>query len=449
MPLKYPEAVELASQLIASALLDDIDGVLTIGAELDKQVQTILRAVGRASLEQVYAGVNEHLSEQYESSAEWQLERRPVVQFKTLFGPVAVESPYWSATKGGGGVRPMKTVMGIEGNRYSEATERALSDFGIEKSFARAAQQFEEHYGWSVGRGTVLSHTTQVAGMAQQYLEEHLASVKDSQEDEGDKVMTECAPDPYVVELDGCDIRTAVLSRVEEDDKANPDSSGWVRVVRWQEVRTGLVRPLSEQRKLYLCMSSDYDKIAQQLTILAYEQGQRGTSQTIGVGDGGIGLPEALARAFCPFHYILDLGHLKTHFYETAEALGIESKLRSAWVTTHIDNLWNNQVEAVLEDLTTLYQKTDNDRLRRLIKHLERFRNAVDYGRFKQNQWPIGSGEVESAHRYIPQERLKIPGACWHPRSLNPMLALRVVRANNWWNDFWLWLQSQRQQQAA
>ncbi len=39
--------------------------------------------------------------------------------------------------------------------------------------------------------------------------------------------------------------------------------------------------------------------------------------------------------------------------------------------------------------------------------------------------------------RYIPQKRLKIPGATWHPDTINPMLALRVVRANDWWDDFW------------
>ncbi len=49
----------------------------------------------------------------------------------------------------------------------------------------------------------------------------------------------------------------------------------------------------------------------------------------------------------------------------------------------------------------------------------------------------LRSGEVESAHRYIPQKRLKIPGATWHPDIVNPMLALRVIRANEWWSDFW------------
>ena len=72
-----------------------------------------------------------------------------------------------------------------------------------------------------------------------------------------------------------------------------------------------------------------------------------------------------------------------------------------------------------------------------LAEYLERFQDAVHYERFRLFGLPIGSGEIESAHRYIPQKRLKIPGATWHPNTINPMLALRIIRANDWWNDFW------------
>jgi hypothetical protein len=46
---------------------------------------------------------------------------------------------------------------------------------------------------------------------------------------------------------------------------------------------------------------------------------------------------------------------------------------------------------------------------------LKRFSDAVHYEQLLAQGLPIGSGEVESAHRYIPQKRLKIPGATWHP----------------------------------
>ena len=49
----------------------------------------------------------------------------------------------------------------------------------------------------------------------------------------------------------------------------------------------------------------------------------------------------------------------------------------------------------------------------------------------------MGSGEIESAHKSIPQKRMKLPGACWHSTSINPMLALRILWADDWWEDFW------------
>ncbi len=50
---------------------------------------------------------------------------------------------------------------------------------------------------------------------------------------------------------------------------------------------------------------------------------------------------------------------------------------------------------------------------------------------------PIGSGEIESAHRYVIQERLKLPGAWWKAENVDSMLALRVVRANDQWDEYW------------
>jgi hypothetical protein len=50
---------------------------------------------------------------------------------------------------------------------------------------------------------------------------------------------------------------------------------------------------------------------------------------------------------------------------------------------------------------------------------------------------PIGSGEIESAHRYVFQNRLKIAGGWWKAENLKKMIALRVVRANGRWEEYW------------
>lgn len=55
---------------------------------------------------------------------------------------------------------------------------------------------------------------------------------------------------------------------------------------------------------------------------------------------------------------------------------------------------------------------------------------------FKFKDW-LGSGEIESAHRYVIQKRLKLPGAWWLEEHAETMLALRTHRANHDWANYW------------
>jgi hypothetical protein len=157
----------------------------------------------------------------------------------------------------------------------------------------------------------------------------------------------------------------------------------------------------------------------------------------VGVGDGGNGLREALSEQFAGMRYILDRPHIKSHLYETAEALGYRDAARETWVKQRLDLMDGGDAATVLRRFREEFRRKGNDRLRQLINHVKRFRDAVHYARYRAEGLPCGSGEVESAHRSIPQKRLKLPGACWRPENINPMLALRIVRANGWWQDFW------------
>ena len=60
-----------------------------------------------------------------------------------------------------------------------------------------------------------------------------------------------------------------------------------------------------------------------------------------------------------------------------------------------------------------------------------------EYQRALAADLPIGSGEIESAHRYVIQQRLKLAGAWWQEETAADMLALRTLRANGEWNQYW------------
>ena len=59
----------------------------------------------------------------------------------------------------------------------------------------------------------------------------------------------------------------------------------------------------------------------------------------------------------------------------------------------------------------------------------------MSFIKFKDYQLVREKLKVPIAISHI--HRLKIPGATWYPNTINPMLALRVIRANEWWSEFW------------
>jgi hypothetical protein len=82
-----------------------------------------------------------------------------------------------------------------------------------------------------------------------------------------------------------------------------------------------------------------------------------------------------------------------------------------------------------------LYRSKHQDRA--CYRYINNRPKQVDYQSAQNQGLPIGSGEVESAHRYVIQKRLKIAGAWWSIEHAKSMLSLRVMRANNLWNQYW------------
>lgn len=75
--------------------------------------------------------------------------------------------------------------------------------------------------------------------------------------------------------------------------------------------------------------------------------------------------------------------------------------------------------------------------MRCCYRYIKNRPGQFDYRAAIEADLPIGSGEIESAHRYIIQERLKLPGAWWKMDNAKAMIGLRLLRANNCWEEYW------------
>lgn len=351
-----------------------------------------------------------------------------------IFGKLELKSPYlWSKEKHS---KPLVDEMGIKHQGRSETVERALVDFGSEDAFVPAAKRFKEHYKYDIGQSAVWRTTKQTAQEAMKYVENKLS---EAGKNYGNVEESNEIVEQMLVELDGCEIRTAEQKIKENTSETTPvyHNPKKEKDIKWRDVRIGFARPLETASKIYVGKKSSYPEIVKQLFNASILNGMSPKTKVIGVADGGIGLREELDKQFENMQFILDKPHLKDHLYNTAEELGIVKNERTAWVNPRLKAICNGEVEGILEELKDEYSRCPNNRLKRLIGYIGRFFDAINYNDFKSKGYPIGSGEVESAHKYVPQKRMKLPGACWHPDTINPMLALRVLRANCWWDDYW------------
>jgi hypothetical protein len=429
----YSQAIQQVSVILVDEVLSVEKERLMRPLELDAMMREVLRRVGLCIMQQVLEAVAAEVTAQAEANDPGLVvQRRPLITVDSVFGTVSVESPYlWHP---GASARPVQTELGLSHRQRSLAVERALTDFGAEESFGQAAKRFEEHYGWAIGRTNVLEVAERRAVEAESYVAERLARESAAFDQ---PLGVRPGVDEMLVELDGCEIRTGTLVLANSDEKTpvrqRPKRK---RIEEWRDVRVGLARRLDEVDPSYVARMAGYPEVVGQLFQAAVGRGLSSRTTTVAVADGGNGLREELGVQFPNLHFIYDRPHLNGHLYETAEAMGLDADAREAWVERIGASVDGGGILDVLRELRS-HRGRGKRRVVKLFKHLSRLSDAVHYAEYRARGWPTGSGEVESAHRSIPQKRLKLPGASWGPSTVNPMLALRIIRANDWWGDFW------------
>ena len=101
----------------------------------------------------------------------------------------------------------------------------------------------------------------------------------------------------------------------------------------------------------------------------------------------------------------------------------------------------SGRLDAVLRALAGHCEPPEVDDERAPVRTCHRYLGAragqLNYRQALAEGLPIGSGEIESAHRYVAQQRLKRPGAWWRVEHAEHMLALRINRINGDWDAYW------------
>lgn len=430
----YRNIVKQVSSVVAAGVLQNEPQLSQAPLLADSVIREVLRHVGLHAVGDV---VNKLAVDAVDAARAqgYRREEQHEIEIMTVFGPVAVQSPRMRTKRGRRRTcRPVAAMLGLKGKGRTPAVERALVDFGAESSFAKSSKRFEEHYGFEIGRTSVLRIVHEHAANAQKFVAGKLAAA----EAEFDKPLAERPGVPTLFGgVDGHMLRTGTLQptndgRTTEVRKLAKRS----RETKWRDVRVGVVRPAGQVDPTYVAAMDSYPVVCKQLFGAACARGLSDASVFVCTADGGNGLRDEVQTQFTRCKFILDKMHVVEHCGKVADTIGKVGDDKRAWIQQHMRTISAGRVGAVVAELRK-HKGAGCEDVRQLANYLDKFKACVDYDAYEKKGWPIGSGQTESAHRTVSQERMKLPGAWWSPESINPMMALRVLRENNWWPEYW------------
>lgn len=173
------------------------------------------------------------------------------------------------------------------------------------------------------------------------------------------------------------------------------------------------------------------------LWLEALRQGLQLACRVVWISDGGRGFWGLYQDRFahCAIG-ILDFYHAAQNLWKAAAAAldGRTTKARK-WFELVRHQLRHGQSEQVISQLALAvkfrsFPTSIHKTLCNVHDYLEAHRDHINYQHFKDLGLPLGSGMVESACKWLIQQRFKGVGMRWSEQGFNHLLHLRLAWVN-------------------
>ncbi len=320
---------------------------------------------------------------------------------------------------------PLDEELGLQpGLSLTPRQQEHLVHLSSWMPFERAAQMMECLLGVQVSEATARRLTEQ-AGAQAQAVQSAQAQLKPEVMSTSAKAarLAVSADGAYVPLLKGqwAEVRTVAIGEVEQERAACGE----------QEVH---VRHLS-----YFSRLTDAETFADLAEVEMRRRAVSGAQEICAVTDGADWL-QGFLDLHCPDALrILDFPHAAEHLHLLIQALsqaGLD--LPSDLLPRLLHRLKHHGPPLLMRLLWRLPAPLmQQEGVREHVGYLCKREALMQYPRYREQGWPIGSGMVESANKLVVEARLKGAGMHWEASHVNPMLTLRNAVCNERWQETW------------
>jgi len=222
----------------------------------------------------------------------------------------------------------------------------------------------------------------------------------------------------------------------------------------WVEVKTLVLGEATRNQRGEVCTQqlstfsrlADAKRFVEASLVETHRRGLERAAEVCAVQDGAEWLQGLVDYHRADAVRILDFAHAAEYINEIGEAVrAAGGHLPVRWLEGALHRLKHQGPERVLTHLSWLAARYPSSLLEEKLAYLQKREAHMQYPRYQEAGWPIGSGSVESANKLVVEARLKGAGMRWERQNVNPMLVLRNAVCNRRWQESWLAAVKERQ----
>jgi hypothetical protein len=206
-------------------------------------------------------------------------------------------------------------------------------------------------------------------------------------------------------------------------------------------------RPRPEQKRVWASLEHSPETIVDQVIEEAKRRDPKGTKQWVAVVDGNQTqiqlLKAAAAREGRELTLILDLIHVLEYLWGAAWDFHTEGDPNAeVWVSERLVDVLlgkSSQVAAGIRRGATRRGLSAKQResVESCACYLNNHREMLRYDQYLAAGYPIASGIIEGACRYLVKDRMDITGARWSLKGAEAVLRLRSLLASGDFDEYW------------
>jgi hypothetical protein len=368
-------------------------------------------------------------------------------QLLTLFGTIRWQRRVGSCPQGCRGSRraPLDERLGLRAcQRTSDELKRLGCALVVFVPFETAMLLLRQLTGITLSADTLWRWTQEVGGQMMAQVNEELQQLEQGALPEQEAVEAGLEQSPLLIGADGVMV------------PFRPQPNTPKGKTQWREIKVGILARLKHgltktghktsclaQRRLVAVLGS-IDQFKPYLKLEALRQGVAQCRQVVWLSDGGRGFWRLFRQLLKPLGVIgiLDFYHGAQNISKAAKHW-LDGRTRQCrrWFERLRHQLRHGAEQEVIRELSRLVdskqlpeaaQKT----MENLQLYLTTHQEHIQYEQFKQMGFPIGSGLVESACKWLVQQRFKGVGMRWSEAGFNCLLHMRLAWVNQRFDSF-------------